>query len=100
MGPTCVNEMRAWGILPILLNRPVTSASRVTVPLMLVVAATDTIAPPSAVERVAARARGRVVVERFDVGHFEIYRGDVFERSVAAQVAFLDSVLSPATAAA
>jgi len=94
MGPTFENRMLARGILPILVNRPVTSASRLAMPMMLVVAASDTIAPPSAVERVAAKARGRVEVERFDVGHFEIYRGEVFERSVRAQVAFLDSVLS------
>ena len=85
--------MLARGILPILLNRPVSSASRLRMPVMLVIAASDTIAPPSAVERVAARVSGRVEVERFDVGHFEIYRGEVFEKSVAAQVAFLDSVL-------
>lgn len=96
MGPTFENTMLARGILPILVNRPVASASRLTMPLMLVVAASDTIAPPSAVERVAAKARGRVEVERFDVGHFEIYRGEVFERSVTAQVAFLASVFSPA----
>ncbi|WP_148612785.1 alpha/beta hydrolase [Nocardioides rubriscoriae] len=99
MGPTFVNEMRAWGILPILVNRPVTSASELAMPLMLVVAAADTIAPPSAVERVARKAAGRVEVRRFDVGHFEIYRGEVFEKSVAAQVAFLDSVLAPAPGA-
>lgn len=93
MGPTFVNEMPARCILPILLNRPVTLASKLTMPLMLVVAAEDTIAPPSAVERVARKARGRVEVERYDVGHFEIYRGEVFEQSVTAQVAFLDSVL-------
>lgn len=94
MGPTFENRMLARGVLPILTNRPVASASRLTMPLMLVIAADDTIAPPSAVERVAAKARGRVEVERFDVGHFDIYVGEVFERSVTAQVAFLDSVLA------
>lgn len=96
MGPTFVNEMPARCILPILINRPVTAAPKLRMPLMLVVAAADTIAPPSAVERVAKAASGRVEVERFDVGHFEIYRGEVFERSVAAQVTFLDSVLGAA----
>ncbi|CAN5449534.1 alpha/beta hydrolase [soil metagenome] len=94
MGPTFENRMLARGILPILVNRPVASASKLHMPLMLVVAAADTIAPPSAVERVAAKASGRVEVKRFDVGHFEIYRGEVFEMSVTAQVAFLESVLT------
>lgn len=95
MGPTFENRMLARGILPILLNRPVAVAAKLSMPLMLVVAASDTIAPPAAVERVAAKARGRVVVERFDVGHFDIYRGETFEVSAAAQVAFLESVLGP-----
>ena len=98
MGPTFRNEMLARGILPIMLNRPVASASKVAMPLMLVVATHDTIAPPSAVEAVArkaAAAGARVEVERYDVGHFAIYEGEPFERSVSAQVEFLESVLGP-----
>ena len=98
MGPTFRNEMLARGILPIMLNRPVTAAARLAVPLMLVVATHDTIAPPSAVERVAVKAEAagnRVEVLRLDVGHFAIYEGAPFETSVAAQVAFLESVLAP-----
>ncbi len=98
MGPTFENRMLARGILPIMLNRPVTAAARLRMPLFLVVAAEDTIAPPSAVERVARRAGGRVEVARFDCGHFDIYEGEVFEQSVAAQVAFLGSVLAPGAA--
>ena len=30
------------------------------------------------------------------MGHFEIYAGEPFERSLAAQLAFLRSVLAPA----
>ncbi len=93
MGPTFRNEMLARGIVPISLNRPVAVASRVRMPLMLVVATHDTIAPPSAVEAVARKASGRVEVLRLDVGHFAIYEGEPFERSVAAQVGFLGSVL-------
>ena len=98
MGPTFENRMLARGVLPILLNRPVTAASRLRMPLFLVVAAHDTIAPPSAVERVARRARGRVETLRLDVGHFDIYAGEPFAESVAAQVAFLGSVLAPSVA--
>lgn len=92
MGPTFRNEMLARGIIPIMANRPVRLASRLRMPLLLIVAAHDTIAPPSAVERVARRARGPVRVERYDIGHFEIYTGEPFERSVAAQLEFLASL--------
>ncbi len=98
MGPTFRNEMLARGIIPIMFNRPVTSASKLTMPLMLIMASSDTIAPPAAVEAVARKAGGRVETERFDVGHFEIYTGETFEKSVAAQVAFLGSVVDPAYA--
>jgi pimeloyl-ACP methyl ester carboxylesterase len=89
MGPTFRNEMRARGILPIMINRPVTSAHKLSMPVFLVVAAHDTIAPVSAVEKVAQKVRGLVEVERFDVGHFDIYDGETFEKSSAAQVKFL-----------
>lgn len=89
MGPTFRNEMQARGILRILINRPVTVARKLQMPVFLVVAAKDTIAPVSAVEKVAQNVSGPVQVERFDVGHFDIYVGEVFEKSVAAQVEFL-----------
>lgn len=95
MGPTFENRMLARGILPILMNRPVTVADKLHMPLMLVVAAQDSIAPPSAVEKVAQRAQGAVHVERMDIGHFEIYEGEAFERSVTAQVAFLHEAVAP-----
>ncbi len=92
MGPTFRNEMQARGIIPILFNRPVRAAKRLRMPLFVVIAEKDTIAPPAAVKAAAAAAKGRVVVKSFDVGHFEIYRGEPFEESVAAQVQFLESL--------
>lgn len=92
MGPTFRNEMRARGILRILINRPVAVAARLRMPVFLAIAAKDTIAPVSAVEKVARKIAGPVHVERFDVGHFDIYTGEVFEKSVAAQVEFLNSL--------
>lgn len=94
MGPTFRNEMPARCILSILVNRPVTQAKRLRMPVLLVVAAQDTIAPPAAVEKVAATVAGPVETVRMDVGHFEIYAGEPFRRSVDRQVAFLEG-LSP-----
>ena len=92
MGPTFRNEMCARGILPILINRPVARAKKLRMPLFLVVATMDSIAPVAAVEKVGQKAAGPVHIERFDVGHFDIYVGEVFEKSVAAQVAFLTAL--------
>ncbi|MEJ7634381.1 alpha/beta hydrolase [Aeromicrobium sp.] len=97
MGPTFRNEMQARGILPILINRPVTRAGRLHMPVFLVVAAKDTIAPVKAVERVGRRVAGPVHVERFDVAHFDIYDGAPFDTSVAGQVEFVRSLAAPAS---
>lgn len=93
MGPTFRNEMCARGVLRIPLNRPVTAASRLRAPIFLVVAADDNIAPPAAVRAVAAKAGAGSEVLELACGHFDIYSGEMYERSCAAQVAFLQCTL-------
>lgn len=88
-GASFRNEARARGVLRVLVNRPVRDAQRLTQPVLLVVAEADDVAPPSAVRRVARRAGELAEVLALDVGHFDIYTGAAFERSVAAQVDFL-----------
>ncbi|MDP9117244.1 MAG: alpha/beta fold hydrolase [Actinomycetota bacterium] len=88
LGPTFRNEMCGRGLLRIATNRPVTFASRVSCPLFLVLAERDEIAPADSVRRVARKAP-RSEMLSFPSGHFEIYVGDVFDRSVQAQVDFL-----------
>jgi pimeloyl-ACP methyl ester carboxylesterase len=91
-GPTFRNEMRGRDILKILVNRPVRSARKLRMPLLLVVAEQDSVAPVSSVRAVARKSRGPVQVEDYDVGHFDIYTGAAFEKVVAAEVDFLRSV--------
>lgn len=99
MGPTFRNEMCARGALLIPLNRPVTAASRLRAPIFLVVAADDNIAPPAAVRAVAAKAGAGSEILELPSGHFDIYTGEMFERSAAAQVAFLERTLRVAASA-
>ena len=91
-GPSFVNQMAARGSLLYPLNRPVTRARRLRMPVHLVIANHDSIAPPSGMETVAKRVRGPVRVERLDVGHFDIYLGDPFEQVVKSQTEFLRSI--------
>ncbi|MDQ3476509.1 MAG: alpha/beta hydrolase [Actinomycetota bacterium] len=89
MGPTFRNEMCARGIMFIPLNRPVTSASKLRCPLLVVLAERDNIAPTKSV-RAAAKKAGRLAqVLVLPSGHFDIYAGEMFEKSVSAQVDFL-----------
>ncbi len=89
MGPTFRNEMCARGILGIALNRPVTFAAKLRCPLLLVMATEDNVAPPSAVRTVGEKAGGETEVLELECGHFAIYTGIMFDKSVAAQVDFL-----------
>lgn len=95
MGPTFRNEMCARGILRIALNRPVRHAAAVRCPAFIVIAEQDNIAPVTSVHEVAEILGDRAETLSFDCGHFDIYVGDVFERSVSAQVDFLTRVLAP-----
>ena len=89
VGPTFRNEMCARGIMFIPLNRPVTSASKLRCPLLVVLAERDNIAPTKSV-RAAAKKAGRLAqVLVLPSGHFDIYAGEMFEKSVSAQVDFL-----------
>ena len=63
-GPSFVNQMAARGFFLYLLNRPVTRAKRLRMPVHLVIANHDSIAPTSGMEKVAKRVRGPVKVER------------------------------------
>lgn len=96
IGPSFRNAMPARGILAIPFNRPVTAAPRLRCPLLLVAAERDSIAPPSAVRRVAETAGGPVEVLALECGHFDIYVGEEFRVSVARQVDFLRRTLAPA----
>lgn len=89
MGPTFRNDMCARGILRIALNRPVRWAAKLTCPILLIAADDDNIAPVESVYEVARRVGSRAEVQSFPCGHFDIYVGEVFEKSVAVQVDFL-----------
>lgn len=93
MGPTFRNEMCARGILRIARNRPVRYAGKVTCPMFIVVAEEDNIAPVKSVHQVAKKAP-RAEVLSFPCRHFDIYVGEVFEKSSTEQMEFLRRVLA------
>jgi pimeloyl-ACP methyl ester carboxylesterase len=87
-GSTFVNAVAARVALRIPWYRPGRAAARVRAPILFCVCERDSVAPARATLRHAGRApRGEVV--RYPIGHFEIYRGEAFERAVADQLEFL-----------
>ena len=72
--------------------RPGTKAAQIRCPWLVVVAERDTITPPAALLKAAARAP-KAEVRRHDCEHFDIYVDPVFEANVTDQVEFLERVL-------
>ncbi|WP_375490667.1 alpha/beta hydrolase [uncultured Jatrophihabitans sp.] len=93
-GATFRNEMCARGILRIPANRPVRMAARVSCPAFVVVAEQDNIAPVKSVHEVIAKLGDKAQVLSFPCSHFDIYVGDVFEKSVGEQADFLRRTLA------
>jgi fermentation-respiration switch protein FrsA (DUF1100 family) len=88
-GPTWRNEVPARFGLTLGLYRPGLQAGRLPCPMLVQIADRDAIAPPAAAQEAAWIATGRAEVRTYPLGHFDIYRGEPFERSVADQLHFL-----------
>lgn len=82
------NDVPARIALEIAFDAPGRKAGQIQCPILFCVCDTDTVAPAKATLRHAAKApRGEI--RRHPVGHFDIYVGEMFERVVADQLAFL-----------
>jgi len=68
--------------------RPVTKARKVRCPVLIQICEHDNLAPISAAEETARRLGGLAEVKRYPIGHFDIYVGDGFARSVSDQLDF------------
>jgi pimeloyl-ACP methyl ester carboxylesterase len=69
--------------------RPGLQAAQITAPLLVCVCERDKVTPAGVSEKLGSRApRGEV--NRYDVGHFDIYVGEWFEKLSADQVEFLE----------
>lgn len=86
------NEFAARALLRVGTYSPLRRAARIGCPLLVQVCADDAVTPPAPARKVAERApRGELI--EYPGGHFEIYLGELFERAVADQLAFLEANL-------
>jgi len=74
--------------------RPFDTASLVRCPWLVLVCDDDAVTPADQAAALASRAP-QMELRRFPVGHFEVYRGEWFERAVAVQTEFLRRHLMP-----
>ena len=83
-----VNEVCARVILRASKYRPVKHAENVRCPVLLQICDNDSFTPASAAEETAERLGKLAEVIHYPIGHFDIYHGSHFERSVSDQLAF------------
>lgn len=87
------NEIAARFFLTLPLYMPVLYASDVNCPTLLVACARDTIVSPKAAADAAARIGDNARLVVLPIDHFDVYKGNWFERSCAEQIAFFHSAL-------
>jgi uncharacterized protein len=86
---TWQNRMTARLLLRFGRYRPVARAGAIRCPLLVCICDEDHITPPGPAAEAASRApRGETI--HYDGRHFDIYVGELFERAVADQTAFLE----------
>ena len=82
------NQVAARIMLSYGLDSPGRDAAEVECPILFLVGTDDHITPPRPAIEAAGRApRGELIT--YPLSHFEIYRGEPFERAVADQLEFL-----------
>jgi uncharacterized protein len=87
------NEVTARIMLTFGLYSPGREAAKVNCPILFQVAVDDHIAPPAPARKAAGRApRGEL--RTYPIRHFDVYRGEPYERAVADQLDFLDRHLA------
>jgi fermentation-respiration switch protein FrsA (DUF1100 family) len=79
---------RAAMVLP--RYRPGRRAADVKCPLLIQVAADDAVTPPAPAIEAAGRAPRGELLTYAGLGHFDVYRGEEYERVVGDQLEFLD----------
>jgi fermentation-respiration switch protein FrsA (DUF1100 family) len=83
------NEAAARLALRVPLHRPGRRAREVRCPLLVQVAAEDALTPPApAIEMASSAPRGELLTYA-GLGHFDVYRGEAYERVVGDQLEFL-----------
>lgn len=90
------DEVPARIALDIPLYRPGRRAKDVHCPILFAICERDSVAPPGTTLKHAQRAP-KAEIERYDMGHFDIYLGEEFDQAVGDQIEFLEAHVPPET---
>ncbi len=83
------NEFTPRTALTMPLNSPGKRAGEIECPILVQVCSADAITPPGPAMEAAQKAPKGELITYAGLGHFDIYRGEHFERALADQVGFL-----------
>jgi uncharacterized protein len=87
-GAVWQEDVPARILLTILAYRPICTARRIQAPVLIIAAEHDSLIPFAATRGTAKRI-AYCQFEALPIGHFDLYEGPWFERSIALQIAFL-----------
>jgi pimeloyl-ACP methyl ester carboxylesterase len=87
-GSTWKNEAPARILLTLPMYRPISYASKINCPVLIVYAEKDSLISPKAVEKTASKIKDVRKVP-LPVGHFDLYAGAMFEKAVETEADFL-----------
>ena len=91
------NRVAAGIAVTLPLFRPVSQAGKVKCPALILICDRDSVAPPAAAAKAAARMQN-AEVKHYPVGHFDVYRDEAMRTSLADQLRFLQTHLPVAEA--
>jgi fermentation-respiration switch protein FrsA (DUF1100 family) len=84
------NEFTPRTALGLPLYSPGRRAKDVACPLLIQVATEDVVTPPAPAVEAAGRAPRGELLTYAGLGHFDVYRGEAYERVISDQLEFLD----------
>jgi dienelactone hydrolase len=88
-GPAWKNRIALRDFVRLPIFRPGRHAADVPGPIMIITAERDDLTPVGPILAVAKRAGDRAELHRYDVSHFAVYTGALYEELVTKEVAFL-----------
>ena len=87
------NEVAARLFLVLPCYRPLRAAKSVSCPALFIACRNDSVTSTQAVAAAAARMGDKARLIELPIGHFDVYRGEGFERSSREQIAFFKDIL-------
>ena len=88
------NELCGRLSLTLALHRPGLKANRLPCPILIAICDDDSLVVPATAEKAAQRAGKLATVKHYAMGHFDIYLGEWFERSIKDQTDFLQEAFA------